>query len=166
MRGGVATSKWRLGALFVCWGVLATLAGAVHSARDGRVLISQKLYLKSIIPILLPNSLTLLFSTIAYLQLIRFIRSYWPKHLLPRAYYNICLLGPPQLSPNQPALYVLSPTTSHTQHAYDYSTLNFSLVDITFQSSAKIYYPIFSRVTLINEESWLFVYQKVSLSSI
>lgn len=40
MRGGVATSKWRLGALFVCWGVLATLAGAVHSARDGRILIS------------------------------------------------------------------------------------------------------------------------------
>lgn len=67
MRGGVATSKWRLGALFVCWGVLATLAGAVHSARDGRILISQKLYLKSIIPNLLPNSLTLPFSTIAYL---------------------------------------------------------------------------------------------------
>lgn len=81
MRGGVATSKWRLGALFVCWGVLATLAGAVHSARDGRILISQKLYLKSIrgLPILLPNSLTLPFSTIAYLQLIRFIRSYWPN---------------------------------------------------------------------------------------
>lgn len=108
MRGGVATSKWRLGALFVCWGVLATLAGAVHSARDGRILISQKLYLKSIIPILLPNSLTLPFTTIAYLQLIRFIKSYWPIHLLPRAYYNICLFSPPQPSPNQPVLYVLS----------------------------------------------------------
>lgn len=37
MRGGVAAYRWRFGTLFVCWGVLATLAGAVHSARDGKL---------------------------------------------------------------------------------------------------------------------------------
>ena len=33
----LVTSNWRLAALVVCWGVLATLAGAAHSARDGQL---------------------------------------------------------------------------------------------------------------------------------